>query len=66
MPRIYDDAICGDNTCYRGTIDRWGVQYKDGPCGAANCRWPSGIEPRPHYTDTPSSPIVDAGKAGAS
>lgn len=51
---------CRDPTCYRGTTDRNGYGYKDGPCWAADCHWEG--ETRPHFTDTPSAPIVDAGK----
>ena len=32
MPR--SETLCGDKTCYRGTIG-WGYQFKDGPCDAA-------------------------------
>jgi hypothetical protein len=55
------NAPCGDSACYRGTIDRSGVQYKDGPCGAPNCQWPANRPTRQHFTDTPSAPIIDAG-----
>ncbi len=54
---------CGDPTCYRGAIGDWNYQYKDGPCKAQDCAWPEGLPARPHFTDTPATPIVDAGKA---
>ncbi len=59
----YSDSIhkCGDEACYRGKVADWGYQFKDGPCNAANCKWPKDLPPRPHFTDTPSKPIVDAG-----
>jgi len=54
---------CRDPTCYRGGIGDWNYQFKDGPCGATGCMWPPGLAARPHFTDTPSPPVVDAGKA---
>jgi len=79
MVTVFDDfnslgrtePICGDPTCYRGRIGGWNYQFKDGPCNAADCRWPRThadrsvahyLAPRPHFTDTPAEPIVDAGK----
>lgn len=58
----WTDPICGDPTCYRGRIAGWNYQFRDGPCQAADCKWPPNIRPRPHFTDTPATPIVDAGK----
>ena len=56
------DAICGDITCYRGTYGLGqGYQFKDGPCDAVDCQWPKDLPRRPHFTDTPTPPIVDAG-----
>jgi hypothetical protein len=43
---------CGDRTCYRGTIDDYNMQYKDGPCKAVNCQWEGPT--RPHFTDNPA------------
>lgn len=54
--REFEDHICPDKTCYRGTIDSWGVQYKDGPCNRIDppCAWDTKTHPtRKHYTDTP-------------
>jgi hypothetical protein len=62
---IYPDPdanVCGDSTCYRGRIGE-NYQFKDGPCAAENCQWPKGVKPRPHFTDNPSQPIFNAGKA---
>jgi len=56
------EAICGDPTCYRGRIGGWNYQFKDGPCASKDCKWPPEVKARPHFTDTPSKPIVDAGK----
>lgn len=60
---------CGDPTCYRGRVGGWNYQYKDGPCHPKDrdCAWPVDntgdyLPPRPHFTDTPATPIVDAGK----
>lgn len=62
------EPICGDSSCYRGRVGGWNYQFKDGPCGAADCKWPvddtGDYRPRrPHFTDTPAAPIVDAGNA---
>ena len=60
--REYADAICGDKTCYRGTYGLGqGYLFKDGPCDAADCQWPKDAPTRPHFTDNPTPPIVDAG-----
>jgi hypothetical protein len=53
---------CGDRDCYRGRIGGWNYQFKDGPCNAPGCQWPAGLTARHHFTDTPATPIVDAGK----
>jgi hypothetical protein len=52
---------CGDPTCHRGSMGRWNYHWVDGPCGAADCKWPKDLPRRPHFTDTPTEPIVDAG-----
>ena len=65
MQRLWNGP-CGDPTCYRGAEGSGGpggaMVYKDGPCQAADCQWPKDLKPRPHYTDNPTPPIVDAGK----
>ncbi len=65
MPFLWNGP-CGDPTCYRGA-EGWSggggaIVYKDGPCQAATCHWPLGLTAKPHYTDNPTPPIVDAGK----
>lgn len=42
MPRT--DTLCGDKTCYRGTVGGWGYQFKDGPCDAPDCQWPKDLK----------------------
>ena len=50
---------CADPTCYRGTIDNYNMQYKDGPCQAVNCQWEGPT--RPHFTDNPTR-LVNKGE----
>lgn len=55
-------AECAVASCPAGKIGGWNYQFKDGPCAADGCGWPVGVRTRPHFTDTPARPIVDAGK----
>ena len=62
MPKIYDDALCGDKTCYRGCYGLGqGYLFKDGPCDAPDCQWPKDRPTRPHFTDSTPYVIKDAG-----
>jgi len=59
------DGPCGDPYCYRGAYGNGGpggaMTFKDGPCNSPICQWPADKPTRPHYTDNPTKPIVDAG-----
>jgi hypothetical protein len=53
---------CPVPTCRAGTVGGWNYQFKDGPCSAPDCQWPKDLLTRPHFTETPASPVRDAGK----
>ena len=53
------DPVCPFPGCYRGAVGSQDYQFKDGPCERTDCQWEGPT--RPHFTDTPSTPIVDAG-----
>ncbi len=57
----FDDARCGDKTCYRGTYGWARISVQGWPLRCLDCQWPKDLLPRLHFTDTPGPPIRDAG-----